>query len=235
LWATLRDLATDTDPNLDPNVVADQTAAFLNAAGVASNAYGSTFDLVFNDVADHDAAWYGDYSHWWDRNNVSVPNFARWITYMTRLHAATGRPLIAWQVPVGNQFFLTMNNTDGHYQDNRAEYFLGHTADLAGAGIAAVLFGKANGGQTNYTDDKGDGITNNNGRPTSARAATLTCRSTRTTTAATSGSRSAPTTRPQRRRWRDRAAPTIRWSRPGSSTPAPPLVDTRAPWVPDRR
>jgi len=167
LWATLRDLATDTDPNLDPNVVADQTAAFLNAAGVASNAYGSTFDVVFNDVADHDAAWYGDYSHWWDRTNVTVPNFARWITYMTRLHAATARPLIAWQVPVGNQSFLTMNNTDGHYQDNRAEYFLGHTADLAAAGIAAVLFGKANGGQTNYTDDKGDSITNNGGRPTS--------------------------------------------------------------------
>jgi hypothetical protein len=60
-----------------------------------------------------------------------------------------------------------MNNTDGHYQDNRAEYFLGHPGDLAAAGIAAVLFGKANGGQTNYFDDKGDGITNNGGRPTS--------------------------------------------------------------------
>jgi hypothetical protein len=167
LWATMRDLATDTDATLDPNVVADQTAAFLNAAGVGSNAYGSTFDLVFNDVADHDAAWYGDSSHWWDRTNVSVPNFARWVTYMTRLHAATGRSLIVWQVPVGNQFFLTMNNTDGHYQDNRAEYFMGHTADLAAAGIAAVLFGKANGGQVNYTDDRGDGITNNGGKPTS--------------------------------------------------------------------
>jgi hypothetical protein len=167
LWATKRDLGTDTDPTLDPNVVADQTAAFLNAAGVASNAYGSTFDVVFNDVADHDAGWYGSTSNWWDRNNVTVPNFARWLTYMTRLHADTGRPLIAWQVPVGNQFFLTMNNSNGHYQDNRAEYFLGHPADLAAAGIAAVLFGKANGGQTNYTDDRGDGITNNGGQPTS--------------------------------------------------------------------
>ena len=168
LWATRRDIAVDTDPTLDPNAVADQTSAFLNAAGVASNPYGSTFDLVFNDVADHDAAWYGDNSHWWDRTNTTLPNFARYLTYMTRLRADTGRPLIVWQVPVGNQFFLTMNNTDGHYQDNRAEYFLGHPADLAAAGIAAVLFGKANGGQTNYTDDRGDGITNNGGRPTSA-------------------------------------------------------------------
>src|SRR6202035_4223202 len=66
LWATKRDLATDPDPTLDPNVVADQTAAFLNAAGVGSNPYGSTFDVVFNDGADHDAAWYGGTSHWWD-------------------------------------------------------------------------------------------------------------------------------------------------------------------------
>jgi len=60
-----------------------------------------------------------------------------------------------------------MNNTNGHYQDNRAEYFMSHPSDLQAAGIQAVLFGKANGGQTNYTDDTGDGITNNNGVPTS--------------------------------------------------------------------
>ena len=165
LWATKRDLGSDTDPTLDPNVVADQTAAFLDAAGVASNPYGSTFDLVFNDVADHDSGFSGI---WWDRTNTTLPNFSRWLAYMARLHADTGRPLVVWQVPVGNQFFLTMNNTDGHYQDNRAEYFLGHTPDLAAAGITAVLFGKANPGQTNYIDDKGDGITNNGGVPTSA-------------------------------------------------------------------
>ena len=168
LWATTRDIGSDTDPTLNADTVADQTAAFLNAAGVGSNAYGSTFDLVFNDVADHDAGWYGDTAHWWDRTNATLPNFARWLAFMTRLHADTGKPLIVWQVPVGNQFFLTMNNTPGHYQDNRAEYFMGHTGDLAAAGIAAVLFGKANADQTNYTDDTGDGITNNNGVPISS-------------------------------------------------------------------
>ena len=167
LWATSRDLATDTDPALDPNAVADQSASFLNAAGISSNPYGSTWDLVFNDVADHDAAWYGNTSHWWDRTNVALPNFARWLTYMARLHADTNRPLVVWQVPVGNQYFLTMNNANGHDQDNRAEYFLSHTQDLQAAGIQAVLFGKANGGQTNYTDDTGDGVTNNNGVATS--------------------------------------------------------------------
>jgi hypothetical protein len=167
LWASGPDLATDTRTSVDPNQVADATATFLNASGVANNPYGSTFDLVFNDVADHDAAWYGDTSHWWDRNDVTVPNFARWLTFMTRLRADTNRPLVVWQVPVGNQYFLTMNNTAGHYQDNRAEYFLSHTAALVSAGIQAVLFGSGNANQTTYTDAMADGITNNNGVATS--------------------------------------------------------------------
>ena len=166
-WGTGIDLATDTDPTVDPNHVADLEAAFLGTAGLSSNAYGSTWDLIFHDVADHDAASYGNNSHWWDKSNATLPNFSRWLTFMARLHADTGRPLVVWQVPVGNQYFLTMNNTNGHYQDNRAEYFLAHPGDLQAAGIVAVLFGKANGGQTNYTDDLGDGVTNNNGVPTS--------------------------------------------------------------------
>ena len=166
-WGTGIDLATSTDPSANPTAVADQEAAFLGTARLSSNAYGSTWDLIFHDVADHDAAWYGDNSHWWDKTNVALPNFSRWLAFMSRLHADTGRPLVVWQVPVGNQYYLTMNNTNGHYQDNRAEYFLAHPADLEAAGIAAVLFGKANGGQTNYTDDRGDGVTNNNGVPTS--------------------------------------------------------------------
>jgi hypothetical protein len=146
-------------------------AAFLNSAGVASNPWGSTFDVVFNDVADHDAGWFelvaGDGgAHWWDRQNLKLPNFAVWLQWMTELHLKTGRSLIVWQVPVGNQYYLTMNNTDGHYQDNRAEYFIANTASLQAAGITAVLFGAGNAGQTTYTDAKADGITNNNGVPT---------------------------------------------------------------------
>jgi hypothetical protein len=85
---------------------------------------------------------------------------------MTEFHLRTARPLIEWQVPVGNQYYLTENNTDGHYQDNRAEIFLANTSALQAAGIQAVLFGAGNAGQTTYTDAKADGITNNGGVPT---------------------------------------------------------------------
>jgi hypothetical protein len=171
LWASGVDIGTNTDTSRVPTAEADKVAAFLNSAGVASNPWGSTFDLIFNDVADHDAGWFelvaGDAgAHWWDKQNLKLPNFAVWLQWMTELHARTARPLIVWQVPVGNQYYLTMNNTDGHYQDNRAEYFIANTPSLQAAGITTVLFGRGNAGQTTYTDAKGDGITNNNGVPT---------------------------------------------------------------------
>ena len=162
-WASGVDIATDHRTTVDPNAEADAVAGFINKAGIVGNPTGlSTWDLLFNDVADHDAGWYGALTndHWWDRNNVVFPNFTRWLAFMSRLHTDTGRPLVEWQVPVGNQYYQTMNNTDGHYQDNRAEYFLAHPDQLTAAGIVAVLFGSGNAGQTTYTDAKNDGITN---------------------------------------------------------------------------
>jgi hypothetical protein len=173
LWASGTDIASDTNPAVNATAVADATAAFLNSAGISNNPFGSTWDAVFNDVDDHDAAWWeatgrinSYFTHWWDRRNVSFPNFNRYLAWVTELHARTNRPQIVWQVPVGNQYFLTMNNTCGHYQDNVAEYFIAHPADLFSAGIIAVLFGAGNACQTTYTDAQKDGITNNGGRPT---------------------------------------------------------------------
>ncbi len=162
-WASGVDIATDHRTTVSPTAEADKIAAFLNKAGLVGNPAGiSTWDVIFNDVADHDVAWYGALSndHWWDKNNVTFPNFTRWLAFMNRLHADTGLPLVEWQVPVGNQYFRTMNNTPGHYQDNRAEYFLAHPDQLSAAGIVAVLFGRANANQTNYVDELGDGVTN---------------------------------------------------------------------------
>jgi hypothetical protein len=162
-WGSGVDISTDHRTTVDPNAEADAIVAFLDKAGLVGNPSGITpWDVIFNDVADHDAGWYGALTndHWWDRNNVVFPNFARWLAFMSRLHSDTSLPLVEWQVPAGNQYFDTMNNTDGHYQDNRAEYFLAHPDQLSAAGIVAVLFGAGNAGQTSYTDAKGDGITN---------------------------------------------------------------------------
>jgi hypothetical protein len=168
MWASGHDVATDTTSGADPIAAADSTAAFFASLGL------SGWDLVFHDVDDHDAGWWEAqgannqwFTHWWDPANQRLPNFARWLRWVGELHARTTRPQVMWQVPVGNQRYLTMNNSCGHYQDNVAEYVLGHTGDLYSSGIVAVLFGAGNACQTSFTDAQNDGVTNNNGVPTS--------------------------------------------------------------------
>jgi len=171
-WASQQDIGSSTDPNLDPAAEAAHTVTFLNGAGISANAYASTWDLVFNDLDDHDAGWWETQgrAHWWDPTNRTFPNFNRYLAWVAALRAGTGRPQVSWQVPIGNQYFLTENNTCGHYQDNVAAYFLGHTADLSRAGIVAVLFGAGNACQTTNQDTRGDGVGNNGGVPTSDAA-----------------------------------------------------------------
>jgi hypothetical protein len=172
-WSAGADIASDTNAGLNVAALADSTAAFLSSAGIAVNAHASTWDVVFNDLDDHDAGWWekNGGSHWWDPTNVTFPNFSRYLSWVAELYAKTGRQQVAWQVPVGNQYFLTMNNTCGHYQDNVAPYFIAHPSALWSSGLVAVLFGKGNACQTTYTDvgtynaggPLGDGVTNNGG------------------------------------------------------------------------
>ena len=173
MWASGVDVATNTSSSMDAVGIADSTASFLGSAGVSSNPYGSTWDLVFHDVDDHDAGWWEAqgadnawFTHWWDPSNARFPNFSRWLQWVGELHARTARPQVMWQVPAGNQQYLTENNTCGHYQDNVAQYVLGHAGDLHAAGIVAVLFGAGNACQTAFTDARGDGVTNSDGHPT---------------------------------------------------------------------
>jgi len=172
MWSSGIDIASNPDPSVNATSEADKTAAFLSSAGATG------WDALFNDVDDHDAAWWelascGSppcvnryFTHWWDTTNVSFPNFSRYLAWVGELYKQIGRPQVVWQVPAGNQFYLTMNNTCGHYQDNVAQYFIGHTSDLFNAGVVAVLFGAGNNCQTSYDDTMKDGVTNNNGAPT---------------------------------------------------------------------
>jgi hypothetical protein len=172
MWSSSIDIASTTDPAVNSTTEADKTAAFLNSAGVGG------WDAVFNDVDDHNAAWWElascgtppcvnqYFTHWWDPNNIKFPNFNRYLAWVGELHSKTSLPQVVWQVPMGNQYFLTMNNTCGHYQDNVAPYFLSHAGQLFGAGLVAVLFGPGNSCQTSYDDAQKDGVTNNNGSPT---------------------------------------------------------------------
>lgn len=156
-WGTSIDVGSSTDPSLDVARFASITAGFALTAGLKGNPRGiRSWDLISNDVADHDS---GQGAVWWDRSNKVYPNFARYLDFLQHLTADTGRRVIMWQVPEGNQYFATMNGTAHHTQDNRPEYILGHVADFARAGVIAVLFGPGNDGTT-VDDASHDGITN---------------------------------------------------------------------------
>ncbi len=158
-WAAGADIATDTRSSLDVAGLARSEANFLDSAGLYGNPPGvSSWDVLSSDVADFDSAQPGGRS-WWDRYNVTYPNFARYLTFIGDLSQNARRRVVMWQVPVGNQYFDTMNNTSGHYQDNRAEYILRNVASFAAAGVIAVLFGPGNGGTMNI-DAMHDSVTN---------------------------------------------------------------------------
>ena len=66
--------------------------------------------------------------------------------WLGRINAATGKRALMWQVPNGNQVYRSENNTSGHYQDNRAQFFLNattgrqHMTQWANYGVLGVMF-----------------------------------------------------------------------------------------------
>jgi hypothetical protein len=73
-----------------------------------------------------------------------------------------------WQIPIGNHQTKSCNNTRGHYQDNKAEYFLqpvlqsgamDKLSQYGDAGVIAFLFGKGQADCTSFMDTQHDGVT----------------------------------------------------------------------------
>jgi hypothetical protein len=165
-WATAVDLGSDTRSSLDLAAHARRVANFLNSLGAG-------WDLFFYDPLDRDAGFYefvyGDGgARWWNESDspTTFPNFVRirqWLGYLSQYQ---GKRCMLWQVPIGNYYYATCNNTDGHYEDNRAQYFLEnyptnpHLRQWADAGVIGILFGRGAGGPTTYADAKRDGVSN---------------------------------------------------------------------------
>jgi hypothetical protein len=163
LWGPGADLtiALRNDPNFDWQSHADRTATYHNS-------FGPGYGLNFFSPLDRDAAYY-QIAHgsdrWW-HDSSQEPSFDTIAAWLGRIDTSTNKRSLMWQVPNGNQQYRTENNTDGHYQDNRAEYFLNastgraHMTEWANYGVIGLMFGAGAGGQSHYFDAKGDGITN---------------------------------------------------------------------------
>ncbi len=125
---------------------------------------GTKFDISFAEFSDRDAAFYqyqyGNANAWWQ-----AADFARNVRYLSKYSTLSGTRIVMWQIPLGNTKMRAMNNTWGHYQDNRPEWLLDdaartHLTEYANAGVVAFLFGGGAGGVTCACDANNDGTTN---------------------------------------------------------------------------
>ena len=79
--------------------------------------------------------------------------------------AATRKRIVMWQIPLGNQAMLAMNNTWGHYQDNRPQWLFDepartHLTAYRDAGVVAFMFGGGASGTSCACNAQNDGVTN---------------------------------------------------------------------------
>ena len=170
VWGTNWDIAYSNSPDAQVDELAGRAADFYESLG-------ADFDLTFTDIADRDASFkeivYGDggASRW------DGADFVRYARFIAGYVAGTGHRVVVWQIPLGNTKMRSQNNTWGHYQDNRAEWFLEdpggtHLALWRDAGVVALLFGGGAGGTTCACDGEGDGVTNPSAINGNSRVAT---------------------------------------------------------------
>jgi len=108
-------------------------------------------DFMVGDVSDRDAAWYdlqGQNWHWWNGTKG-----ADTLAFYKLITEGTGKPLVLWQIPLGN---MAQNNTLNHYQDDKVDYLFSHMNEVANAHVVALLFGAGQGEQTSAETDGGN-------------------------------------------------------------------------------
>jgi hypothetical protein len=158
VWGTGTDIALAKPPDATVDALGARAAAFYNSLGV-------NFDLAFAEFSDRDAAFkqfvYGDGGQsWWDAGD-----FSRNVRFLGDFSVATSKRIVMWQIPLGNTRMRALNNTTGHYQDNRPEWLLDepartHLTAYRDAGVVAFLFGGGAGGTTCACNGQNDGVTN---------------------------------------------------------------------------
>jgi hypothetical protein len=148
-WSTNMDVAGNTNPSFDIAGEAQKTAAFLVACGADIS------DYLVVEASDRDAGYYQSIGKttWWDATNTKLPTFHQDFAWLKALAEAAQKPLVDWQLPVGN---MGLPNKTNAWQDNRVDYFFAHTSELAATHMVAFAFGAGAGDQTTPETDNGN-------------------------------------------------------------------------------
>ena len=148
-WGTRIDVLQNESPALDVAGEADKLGAFLAGCGAGQA------DFVVVDASDRDAGYYASIGQdrWWDATDATLPSFVQAFAWSRALAERVGRPVVWWQLPVGN---MSLPNVSTAWHDNRVDYFFAHTAELAASHGAAMAFGAGDGNQTTPSTDGGN-------------------------------------------------------------------------------
>jgi hypothetical protein len=134
-----------------------EVGEFLKKLGAAES------DLVVIDMLDRDAGCFEDGkldickrggTFYLDETNKTSPNFAERVSFAQQVNAATGKPILWWQIPFGVPSD-TPGGTPGHFRDNKVHYIFNHIQEFVDAGGVGVAFGVGAGDQTTPDTDGG--------------------------------------------------------------------------------
>jgi len=156
-WGTKHDIVYEKPSDATVRAYATESARFYLALH-------ARFDLSFEDFSDRDAGFYektqGNAKTWF-----TPADFHRHLLYGATFVKLAGIRMAAWQIPLGNTLMSAMDDTWGHFQDNRVQWLLGdsgrvHLRAYAAAGYVGFLFGGGADGTTCACDARHDGVTN---------------------------------------------------------------------------
>lgn len=150
-WGTKVDLSIQNPSGPETDALAARAAAFYRGLH-------TRFDYVFAEFSDRDSGFkekIEGMSHadaWW-----TPSDFARHVRFLAGVHRRLRRPIVLWQIPLGN---TSLPDTWGRFRDNRPQWLLGpgsaaHRAAYARAGVRALLFGGGADGTTSAATDGG--------------------------------------------------------------------------------
>jgi hypothetical protein len=147
-WSAGYDVILNTYASLDVAGQGVSTADFLLACGAGQS------DLVVADISDRDAGYYQSVGRntWLDATDSHLPDFVQAFAWSRSLADRVGKPILWWQVPVGN---MSLSDTSYAWKDNRVEYFFSHPDRVAAGGAIGMAFGSGADGQTTPETDNG--------------------------------------------------------------------------------
>ena len=162
VWGTKTDIALQDPPDKQVDALGRRSARFYTSLK-------AHFDMTFAEFDDRDSGFnqfvLGDGgASWWN-----AADFRRDARFDRVYSKATGQRLVKWQIPLGNTLSPVVNDTWGHYRDNRVQWLLGgsggrkHLRAYRDAGVIALLFGGGADGTTCACDAQRDGVDDDGG------------------------------------------------------------------------